>query len=194
MVKKGIAVLVIGMFVCLAGCGEGSKPSETVTQEQTQTNSTTVEQEEEKESQTAKEETTSENTKQDDATLSFKDASYKELSDMLKELNDGVNTSETGTNHDAVKCAASLMNWGVGTTLTTNEIKSVVKEYISSLSETEKADFKKKLSRVDELYKQLLKEGQEDLLKEAGCENAAYPWSSEPLETVEAVMDEAGFR
>ena len=95
----------------------------------------------------------------------FKKDAVRELEGLLDEMTPSEDENE------AVRQAASLMNWGVGTTLGEDEIAQ--------------------MKKVDAAYKKLLGSEGEDLLNRAGCRAmAAYPWSDgEPLETVEAVLN-----
>lgn len=113
----------------------------------------------------------------------FKKDAVRELEGLLDEMTPSEDENE------AVRQAASLMNWGVGTTLGEDEIASTTKDWLAAQG----ADRQKQaqLKKVDAAYKKLLGSEGEDLLNRAGCRAmAAYPWSDgEPLETVEAVLN-----
>ena len=95
-----------------------------------------------------------------------------------------------GDNKSYVRVASSLMNWGVGTPLTTEQIKKETASFYAGLGSGEKATFVKNVNAVYGTYKKLLGSGgAEKLLAEAGVKNAAYPWSTEPIETIEAVYE-----
>lgn len=112
----------------------------------------------------------------------------QELISMLDEIDQKCRLGEAGCSLKAVKIAAHLMNWGVGTPLTCDQIKAVTVSWLQSLGQTEQSEFAEKLQFVRDTYYQLLGENAQELLDEAGVTDAAYPWSSEPIETVEAVM------
>ena len=94
----------------------------------------------------------------------------------------------------AVQSAVKLLDWGVATGLGADEIEAATAAWINGKSEEEQAAFKEKLTVVDEAYQRLLADGAEDLLASAGCADSAYPWSSTPVESIEAVMKAAGLR
>ena len=95
-----------------------------------------------------------------------------------------------GDNKSYVRVASSLMNWGVGTPLTTEQIKKETASFYAGLGSGEKATFVKNVNAVYGTYKKLLGSGgAEKLLAEADVKNAAYTWSTEPIETIEAVYE-----
>ncbi|MDD6798386.1 MAG: hypothetical protein PUE71_08880 [Clostridia bacterium] len=111
----------------------------------------------------------------------------KEMDALLDQIKTEV---VEGDNKSYVRVASSLMNWGVGTPLTTEQIKKETASFYAGLGSGEKAAFVKNVNAVYDTYKKLLGSGgAENLLAEAGVKNAAYPWSTEPLETVEAVYE-----
>ncbi|MGN0407533.1 MAG: hypothetical protein ACI4EJ_04680 [Bacteroides sp.] len=121
-------------------------------------------------------------------------SSKKTENPAIKEMDALLNQIKTevveGDNKSYVRVASSLMNWGVGTPLTTEQIKKETASFYAGLGSGEKAAFVKNVNAVYDTYKKLLGSGgAENLLAEAGVKNAAYPWSTEPLETVEAVYE-----
>ena len=111
----------------------------------------------------------------------------KEMDALLDQIKTEV---VEGDNKSYVRVASSLMNWGVGTPLTTEQIKKETASFYAGLGSGGKAAFVKNVNAVYGTYKKLLGSGgAENLLAEAGVKNAAYPWSTEPLETVEAVYE-----
>ena len=116
----------------------------------------------------------------------FKKDSVRELEGLLDEMTPSEKES------DVVRQATSLMNWGVGTTLTEDEIASVTKDWMAALSADRQKQVQAQLKKVDAAYKTLLGSEGEALLDRAGCRDiAAYPWGDgEPLENVEAVLND----
>lgn len=111
----------------------------------------------------------------------------KEMDALLDQIKTEV---VEGDNKSYVRVASSLMNWGVGTPLTTEQIKKETASFYAGLGSGGKAAFVKNVNAVYDTYKKLLGSGgAENLLAEAGVKNAAYPWGTEPLETVEAVYE-----
>ena len=115
----------------------------------------------------------------------FKKDAVWELEGLLDEMTPSEDENE------AVRQAASLMNWGVGTTLGEDEIASTTKDWLAAQGADRQKQAQAQLKKVDAAYKKLLGSEGEDLLNRAGCRAmAAYPWSDgEPLETVEAVLN-----
>ena len=123
--------------------------------------------------------------------LDFKTASINELKGMLDEINKH-SKNLTDSSNTAISDAVSLLNWGVGTTLTTAEINDVTASWLNAMGSEEKKGVISWLTQVNKIYKQLLTDGQKDFLTSAGFGDAPYPWSNTPLETVDEIMKKAG--
>lgn len=54
---------------------------------------------------------------------------------------------------------------------------------------TEQREFTEKFASVYDAYQKLLGPDAEELLEDAGCEDAAYPWSDAPVETIETIYE-----
>lgn len=122
----------------------------------------------------------------------FNEAAVNELRDMLDEIEREGSYATAGSSLTAVRLAAHLMNWGVGTTLTPDVIADTTLGWMCERSGDDQLEFSKKLEPVGEAYRKLLggDEESERLLEDAGCrEEAAWPWSDEAIATVEAVLD-----
>ncbi|MCI2046858.1 MAG: hypothetical protein LKJ90_03990 [Faecalibacterium sp.] len=117
-----------------------------------------------------------------------------ELTGLLDEINQNVATETPGSHMAAVPIAVKLLNWGVGTEMTTEEIHNTVVAYMMPKGNDELVAFSEKMSIVDQIYQKLLGADAQDLLSSAGCEDAAYPWSDAPIETIEAIMNAVGLR
>lgn len=115
----------------------------------------------------------------------FKKDAVRELEGLLDEMTPGEDENE------AVRQATSLMNWGVGTTLSEDEIASTTKDWLAAQSADQQKQVQAQLKRVEAAYRKLLGSEGEALLNRAGCRDiAAYPWGDgEPLETVEALLN-----
>ena len=50
-------------------------------------------------------------------------------------------------------------------------------------------EFSNKLASVYDAYQKLLGSDAKNLLEQAGYDDAAYPWSDAPVETIEAIME-----
>lgn len=114
--------------------------------------------------------------------------------EMLDRI-DGYMTYETaGSSLKATCMAVDLLDWGIATELKPEEIKDAVALWMAGKGEEETEDFLQKMKLLDITYKQLLTEEAEHLLSDAGCEDAAYPWSDVPVESIEAMMEAVGLR
>ena len=49
--------------------------------------------------------------------------SYKEFRDVLDEIESDIEPGTAGNGMNSIKTAAHLLNWGVGTSMTTDEVK-----------------------------------------------------------------------
>ena len=92
---------------------------------------------------------------------------------------------------NSVRVASHLLNWGVGTSMGTEEIKSQVLAWLSEKGNDEQVAFSQKLSSVYDAYQELLGSNAEELLASAGGDMSGYPWSDSPVETIETIIDVA---
>ena len=113
---------------------------------------------------------------------------------ILDEIDRTVLVGTAGSSLTAVQGAVKLLDWGVGTGLDAEEIKAAAEQWLADRDEESKAEFIEKLTSVDNMYQELLKDGAESLLETAGCADADYPWSGGPVDSIEAVMAAAGLR
>ena len=90
---------------------------------------------------------------------------------------------------NSIKTAAHLLNWGVGTSMTTDEVKKETVSWLSDKGNSEQVGFSNKLASVYDAYQKLLGPDAKELLEQAGCDDAAYPWSDAPVETIEAIVE-----
>lgn len=112
-----------------------------------------------------------------------------ELKKILDEINLDIQPGAAWNDTTLVKVASHLLDWGVETSMGTEEIRQTVVSWLSDKGDAERADFKEKLAEVYEVYQQLIGSNAEELLEAAGCEDAAYPWSDSPVETIEAMIE-----
>ena len=82
----------------------------------------------------------------------------------------------------------------MSTGMTDAQISAAAADYLAALDEDAKALYLMQIDSLDYAYKQLLQPGQEELLSEAGCADAAYPWSDSPIPAVESLMTALGAR
>ena len=120
---------------------------------------------------------------------SNKESAEIELTNILDEINTDIQPGTAGTYMNAVRVASHLLNWGVGTSMGTEEIKSQVLTWLSEKGNDEQVAFSRKLSSVYDAYQELLGLDDEELLVSAGGDMTGYPWSDSPVETIEAIID-----
>ena len=115
--------------------------------------------------------------------------SYKEFRDVLDEIESDIEPGTAGNGMNSIKTAAHLLNWGVGTSMTTDEVKKETVSWLSDKGNSEQVEFSNKLASVYDAYQKLLGSDAKELLEQAGCDDAAYPWSDAPVETIEAIVE-----
>lgn len=122
------------------------------------------------------------------------EAQTAELTALLDDFGARIQSGSAGSSLRAVAQAARLMDWGMSTGMTDAQISAAAADYLAALDEDAKALYLMQIDSLDYAYKQLLQPGQEELLSEAGCADAAYPWSDSPIPAVESLMTALGAR
>lgn len=122
------------------------------------------------------------------------EAQTAELTALLDDFGTRIQSGSAGSSLRAVAQAARLMDWGMSTGMTDAQISAAAADYLAALGEDSKALYLMQIDSLDYAYKQLLQPGQEELLSEAGCADAAYPWSDSPIPAVESLMTALGAR
>ena len=122
------------------------------------------------------------------------EAQTAELTALLDDFGTRIQSGSAGSSLRAVAQAARLMDWGMSTGMTDAQITAAAADYLAALDEDAKALYLMQIDSLDYAYKQLLQPGQEELLSEAGCADAAYPWSDSPIPAVESLMTALGAR
>ena len=115
--------------------------------------------------------------------------SYKEFRDVLDEINTDIQPGTAGNGMNSIKTAAHLLNWGVETSMTTDAIKKETVSWLSDKGNSDQVEFSNKLASVYDAYQKLLGSDAKELLEQAGCDDAAYPWGDAPVETIEAIVE-----
>lgn len=121
-------------------------------------------------------------------------AQTAELTALLDDFGTRIQSGSAGSSLRAVAQAARLMDWGMSTGMTDAQISAAAADYLAALGEDAKALYLMQIDSLDYAYEQLLQPGQEELLSEAGCADAAYPWSDSPIPAVESLMTALGAR
>ena len=113
---------------------------------------------------------------------------------ILDEIMPLLQPGTAGSSLKAVQAAAKLLDWGTNTGLDPEEIRAAAEKWLAAQDEDTRAESLEKLALADEYYGQLLEDGAEALLEDAGCADMGYPWSNGPVESIEAIMQAAGLR
>ena len=74
--------------------------------------------------------------------------SYKEFRDVLDEIDSDIQPGTAGNGMNSIKTAAHLLNWGVGTSMTTDEIKKETVSWLSDKGNSDQVEFSNKLTSV----------------------------------------------
>ena len=74
--------------------------------------------------------------------------SYKEFRDVLDEIDSDIQPGTDGNGMNSIKTATHLLNWGVGTSMTTDEIKKETVSWLSAKGNSEQVKFSNKLASV----------------------------------------------
>ena len=112
-----------------------------------------------------------------------------ELTDVLDEINTDIYPGTAGNGLNSVKVAAHLLDWGAATSMNTDEIKKETVAWLSDKGNSEQVEFSNKLVSVYDAYQKLLGPDAKDLLEQAGCDDAAYPWSDAPVPAIEVIVE-----
>ena len=94
---------------------------------------------------------------------------------ILDDIDENVIPGISGSSLRAVQVAVRLLDWGVNTGLGADEIGEAAAAWLAA-------------------YQELLTDEADDLLDVAGCADIHRFWGSEPVESIEAIMQAAGLR
>ena len=125
------------------------------------------------------------------------DAPYSvdpEFSQCLENISSYVEVGTARAFLSGIQQAADLMDWAVTTDMSREAVSSALSAHLSALDIQSRTLLLSQLEQVDGAYQQLLTSGQEEVLSSAGVTSCGYPWGSEPLPAVEALMSAAGLR
>lgn len=112
---------------------------------------------------------------------------------ILDDIDENVIPGISGSSLRAVQVAVRLLDWGVNTGLGTDEIGEAAAAWLAAKGD-DQALCVEKLELVDFAYQELLTDEADDLLDVAGCADIHRFWGSEPVESIEAIMQAAGLR
>lgn len=112
---------------------------------------------------------------------------------ILDDIDENVIPGIAGSSLRAVQSAVKLLDWGVNTGLGADEIGEAAAAWLAAKGD-DRALYMEKLELVDNAYQRLLTDEAGDLLDDAGCADIHRFWGSEPVESIEAIMQAAGLR
>ena len=95
--------------------------------------------------------------------------SYKEFRGVLDEIDLDIQPGTAGNGMNSIKTAAHLLNWGVGTSMTTDEIKKETVSWLSDKGNSEQVEFSNKFASVYDAYQKLLGSDAKNLLEQKCC-------------------------
>ncbi len=116
------------------------------------------------------------------------------LKGLMADFGERIQPGTAGSSLKAAEQAVRLINWGVSTQMSDEEISKTVGEYLAGMSSEQKESYLLQMDLLDSTYQQLLTPGQEGFLESAGCTDSGYPWGSEPIPAVEAFFEATGVR
>ena len=180
---KNKLFLMISVIMVCSLCACGKQETETMTNTENSSTEQVVAGEDNSELATAEDNNMEQNQLQDVK------PSYKEFRDVLEEIDSDIQPGTAGNGMNSIKVAAHLLDWGVGTSMTTDEVKKETVSWLSDKGNFEQVEFSNKLASVYNAYRKLLGSDAKELLEQAGCDDVAYPWSDAPVETIEAIVE-----
>lgn len=126
--------------------------------------------------------------------IPFMEAAAKECRSVLTDIQENTRLGSAGASLTAVQIAARMMNWGVGTHMSPEQVTAEAGKWYQALNQSQQKDFQEKFSEIYTTYQQLLGDDASDRewLETAGVTYAAYPWSNQPIETIEAIAGVTG--
>lgn len=191
MKKTQIIILLATMSFVLCACGKETTKARNIAENDTEqeTQSEMTEEISVTEESSMENKKAGENEQEPITQERAKNTVYAELYKILDEINTDINPETAGCGMASIRTAAHLLNWGVETGMSTDEIKNETVNWLSDKGNSEQVDFSYKLASVYDAYHKLLGQDAKQLLEEAGCEDAAYPWSDSPVETIEAIVE-----
>ncbi len=186
---KNKLFLMISVIMVCSLCACGQQKTETMTKTENSSTEQVVVSEDNSEPTTTEDNNMEQTEVKKQNQLQDAKQSYKEFRDVLDEIDSDIQPGTTGNGLISVKVAAHLLDWGVETGMTTDEIKKETVSWLSDKGNSEQVEFSNKLASVYDAYQKLLGSDAKELLEQAGCDDTAYPWSDAPVETIEAIVE-----
>ena len=152
--KNKLFLMIMVVMVCsLTACGQQENGSMTNTGNSTEQ---VVTSEDNSELATAEDNNMEQTETKKQNQLQDVKPSYKEFRDVLDEIDSDIQPGTAGNEMNSIKTASHLLNWGVGTSMTTDEVKKETVSWLSDKGNSEQVEFSNKLASVYDAYKKLL--------------------------------------
>ncbi len=116
------------------------------------------------------------------------------LNAVLDMITDTVHPGSSGSSLRAAACAAALLDWGMNTQLTDDEIYSAVGCWLDTLDDARLIQYFDSFYPVYNASYDLKGDNAESLLRDAGVSGSAYPWNEQAFHAVEMVCYGCGLR
>lgn len=115
------------------------------------------------------------------------DTDTKALTAILDEINSGMETGTAGSSLKATKFAAALLDWGMATKLSGDDIFKATVAWLSPKGNDEGVAFGEKYAAVRQSIDQLKGKDAKALLSDAGVTSSQVPWSDAAFAAVKNV-------
>ena len=113
-----------------------------------------------------------------------------ELKDILYLISDTCTPGTAGSTLAAAKCAGFLLDWRTNSSLTDDQVRTAMCQWLRTLSDDREALFPDQLKCVYEVVPALFSEDYEELLLAAGYEEPPQLWNRENIENFFSVLME----
>ena len=117
------------------------------------------------------------------------DTDTKTLTALLDEINSGMEIGTAGSSLKATKFAAALLDWGMATKLSGDDIFKATVAWLSPKGNDEGVAFGEKYAAVRQSIEQLKGKDAKALLSDAGVTSSQAPWSDAAFEAVKNITD-----
>ena len=116
------------------------------------------------------------------------------LNSILDSIVSSVKPGSSGTSLRAAQCAGALLDWGLVTPLSDDEIYSAVGCWLDEQSDENLLIFFESFYSVYTASYNLRSENGESLMRDAGMNTEAWPWNDQAAHAVEMVYYGCGLR
>lgn len=111
------------------------------------------------------------------------------LTGVLDQISAGMEVGTAGSSLKAAKYAASLLDWGMATKMSKDEIKSAVVAWLTPKGNDAQKAFADQYSAVKDTVAQVTGDNGKALLEDAGVTGSKYPWNDAAYTAVDAVTE-----